>query len=50
MFIVGDPDEVGAKVQELLDAGLDGLVVNIPDAHHLESVALAGSVLSKIFA
>ena len=50
MFIVGDADEVGAKVQELLDAGLDGIVVNMPDAHNLESVALAGSVLSKVFA
>ncbi len=50
MFIVGDADEVGAKVQELLDAGLDGIVVNMPDAHNLESVALAGSTLSKIFA
>ncbi len=50
MFIVGDADEVGVKVQELLDAGLDGIVVNMPDAHNLESVALAGSVLSNIFA
>ena len=50
MFIVGDADEVGAKVQELLDAGLDGIVVNMPDAHNLEAVALAGSVLSKVFA
>ncbi len=50
MFIVGDADEVGVKVQELLDAGLDGIVVNMPDAHDLEAVALAGSTLSKIFA
>jgi F420-dependent oxidoreductase-like protein len=49
-FIVGDADEVGAKVQELLDAGLDGIVCNMPDAHDLDAVALAGSVLSRIFA
>ncbi|HQZ36095.1 MAG TPA: LLM class F420-dependent oxidoreductase [Ilumatobacteraceae bacterium] len=49
-FIVGDPDEVGSKVQGLLDAGLDGVVVNMPDAHDLEAVALAGSVLSNVFA
>ncbi len=49
-FIIGDADEVGSKVQGLLDAGLDGVVVNMPDSHNLESVALAGSVLSKIFA
>jgi F420-dependent oxidoreductase-like protein len=50
MFIVGDADEVGAKVQELLDAGLDGIVVNMPDAHDLDAVALAGDTLSKVFA
>ena len=50
MFLVGDADEVGAKVQELLDAGLDGIVVNMPDAYDLEAVALAGSVLSTVFA
>ena len=50
MFIVGDADEVGAKVQELLDAGLDGIVVNMPDAYDLDAVALAGDVLSKVFA
>jgi alkanesulfonate monooxygenase SsuD/methylene tetrahydromethanopterin reductase-like flavin-dependent oxidoreductase (luciferase family) len=50
MFIVGDADVVGAKVQELLDAGLDGIVINMPDAHDLEAVALAGDVLSKVFA
>ena len=50
MFIVGDNDEVGTKVQELLDAGLDGIIVNLPDAHDVEAVALAGSALSKIFA
>ncbi|HRB02516.1 MAG TPA: LLM class F420-dependent oxidoreductase [Ilumatobacteraceae bacterium] len=49
-FIVGDPDEVGSKVQGLLDAGLDGVIVNMPDAHDLEAVALAGSVLSNVFA
>lgn len=50
MFLVGDADEVGAKVQELLDAGLDGIVVNMPGAYDLEAVALAGSVLSTVFA
>lgn len=50
MFIVGDADEVGASVRELLDAGLDGVVCNMPDAHDLEAVALAGSVLGRVFA
>jgi F420-dependent oxidoreductase-like protein len=50
MFHVGGPDEVAEQVQELLDAGLDGLIFNLPDAHDLESVALAGSVLKPLLA
>ena len=34
---------------DLLDAELDGLVCNMPDAHDLEAVAFAGSVLKKVF-
>ncbi len=48
MFIVGDSDEVGAGVRALLDAGLDGIVCNLPDAYDLETVALAGTVLQKV--
>jgi F420-dependent oxidoreductase-like protein len=45
--IAGDPDAVGEQVAAYLDAGLDGLVVNMPDVHDLESVALAGQVLAR---
>ncbi len=48
-FIVGDADEVGAQVRALLDAGLDGVVCNMPDAYDLDAVALAGTVLQKAF-
>jgi F420-dependent oxidoreductase-like protein len=48
MFHVGGPDEIAEQVQALLDAGLDGLIFNLPDAHDLESVALAGSVLKPL--
>ncbi len=48
MFILGDADAVGEQVQALLEAGLDGLVVNMPDAHDLEAVELAGSVLGPL--
>ena len=37
--IVGDPDTIGEKVQELLDAGLDGLMFGSPETHDLETVA-----------
>jgi len=45
--IVGDPDEVGEKVQGLMDAGLDGLIFNMWRVEELEPVALAGQTLSK---
>jgi F420-dependent oxidoreductase-like protein len=45
--IAGDPDAVGEQVAAHLDAGLDGLVVNMPDAHDLEAVALAGEALAR---
>jgi F420-dependent oxidoreductase-like protein len=48
MFILGDADEVGEQVTALLDAGLDGIVVNMPDAHDVEQVELAGEVLTPI--
>jgi alkanesulfonate monooxygenase SsuD/methylene tetrahydromethanopterin reductase-like flavin-dependent oxidoreductase (luciferase family) len=48
MLHVGGPDEIAAQVHELLEAGLDGLIFNLIDAHDLESVALAGSVLKPL--
>ncbi len=46
--IEGDPDEVGEKAQELLDAGLDGLIFNMWGVQELDPVALAGQTLSKV--
>jgi alkanesulfonate monooxygenase SsuD/methylene tetrahydromethanopterin reductase-like flavin-dependent oxidoreductase (luciferase family) len=48
MMIIGDRDTVGEEVSNLLDAGLDGLIFNLPDAHELETVALAGEFLSPL--
>jgi F420-dependent oxidoreductase-like protein len=50
MFILGDADAVGEQVNELLAAGLDGLVFNMPDAHELDQVELAGEVLRPLLA
>jgi F420-dependent oxidoreductase-like protein len=47
VVIAGDPDEVAEQVSAFLEAGLDGLIVNMPDAHDLEAVALAGSTLAR---
>lgn len=46
---VGDPDSVVGQVSAFFDAGLDGLVFNMPDAHELDPVALAGSTLTGAF-
>jgi F420-dependent oxidoreductase-like protein len=50
MSTVGDPDEVGDRVQEFLDAGLDGLIFNMPDVEDLETVRLAGDALAAVTA
>jgi F420-dependent oxidoreductase-like protein len=48
MGFIGDPGEVSAQVQELLDAGLDGVTLTLPDVHDLETVALAGETLGAV--
>ncbi|HWF25826.1 MAG TPA: LLM class F420-dependent oxidoreductase [Solirubrobacteraceae bacterium] len=48
--IVGDPDTVSEQVAAYLDAGLDGLIFNMYDAHELDPVRLAGDTLMKAFA
>ena len=48
MFILGDPPAVQQRVQELLDAGLDGIVFNMIDSHDPEAVELAGEVLRPV--
>jgi F420-dependent oxidoreductase-like protein len=47
-FTVGDADEVGEQVRAYLDAGLDGVIWNLPTAYVLDDVAYAGEVLGKI--
>ena len=48
-YIVGDPDSVAEQARAYFDAGLDGLLFNMPDAYDLESVALAGKALTSAF-
>ena len=44
---VGDPDEVGERVRALFDAGLDGLIFNMPNPWDPDAVALAGETLTR---
>jgi F420-dependent oxidoreductase-like protein len=47
-MVWGDPDEVAARVQELMAVGLDGFVVNlVADPGDTDTVALAGETLTK---
>ena len=46
----GDPDTVVARAAEMLDAGLDGLIFNMPDAHDTDAVALVGETLAPLLA
>jgi len=38
------------QASALLEAGLDALIFNMPDAHDTEAVALAGEALSPLLA
>jgi F420-dependent oxidoreductase-like protein len=49
MVTAGDPDSVVEQVAPFFDAGLDGLVFNMPDAYDLDAVALAGATLTGAF-
>jgi F420-dependent oxidoreductase-like protein len=48
--LAGEPDTVAEKASELLDAGVDGLIFNSPDAHDLETIQLLGETLSPLVA
>jgi len=49
LVTAGDPDRVVEQVAAHFDAGLDGIVFNMYDAHDLGHVALAGTTLRAAF-
>jgi F420-dependent oxidoreductase-like protein len=49
MVTAGDPEAVIEQTARLFDAGLDGLVFNVPDADDLDTVRLAGETLTGAF-
>jgi len=50
-FVVGDPDEVGEKLAEVLATGVDGWTINLPANGHIpERVELLGETASKLLA
>jgi F420-dependent oxidoreductase-like protein len=48
-MVAGDPDTVGERVQVLKDAGIEGYCFSMSDSFDLETLALAGETLSKVF-
>jgi F420-dependent oxidoreductase-like protein len=48
MFMVGGPDRVAEQAQKLLDAGLDGLIFNLPHMEDPEAIELAGETLAGL--
>jgi F420-dependent oxidoreductase-like protein len=47
---IGDPDTVAEAVQQLLDAGIDGVLFNFGVANDLEAIALAGKTIRPLLA
>jgi F420-dependent oxidoreductase-like protein len=48
MAFAGDPDGIGEQAQELIDAGIEGITISLPDVHDLEKVAMAGEAISRV--
>ena len=49
MMTMGDPDGFGEQVQEMIDAGLDGITMNLATlAHDTDMISLAGEIANKI--
>ena len=49
IFIYGDPDSVGEKLQALMDTGLDGLTINLPfNGHNTDRIGLLGEVAHAV--
>ena len=45
-FIIGDPSSVAEQVDAFMEAGLDGMLISLPDAHDIETVELAAHTLA----
>jgi alkanesulfonate monooxygenase SsuD/methylene tetrahydromethanopterin reductase-like flavin-dependent oxidoreductase (luciferase family) len=47
VLTMGDPDEVGERIQALVDAGIEGFVFNMPNPQDPDALALAGETVSR---
>jgi F420-dependent oxidoreductase-like protein len=47
-FLVGDPDTIAEQATELLEAGTDALIFNMPYVHEPDSIQLLGQTLGPL--
>jgi len=47
-YIVGGPERVSEQVQKFLDAGLDGMIFNMPHVEDPQAIELAGKTLARL--
>ena len=47
--LVGDADRIAEQLAVEAEVGLDGVIVNLADAHDLEAVAIAGRAVRSVF-
>jgi hypothetical protein len=50
MVLSGDRDQLAEELAANREAGLTGIIVNMPEVHDLEHVRTAGEVIAKAFA
>jgi F420-dependent oxidoreductase-like protein len=50
MFNVGGPERVAERVRTMMDAGMEGLTIGMPQAHDLDAVRLVGQTLGPLLA
>jgi F420-dependent oxidoreductase-like protein len=48
MTLAGDADDVGEGVQALMEVGIEGVTISLPDVHDLEKVQMAGEAISRV--
>jgi F420-dependent oxidoreductase-like protein len=49
MALLGTPDSIAEAVAPYKEAGIQGLTITLPDTWDLETIALAGNALSRVF-
>lgn len=49
MMTMGDPDSFGEQIQDMIDAGLDGITMNLATlGHDPDMISLAGEIATKV--